>query len=514
MASEEEQKNQGDEKGFAGLSSMVSDVDATVASAPKQAPRSESNSSSQQFSQTSVVDDEAQSTSTPHAYPPPAQSSGGSSSGKWLFVIAVVIGVIWLANQSNNTSTSRPAYSPGTSSTSVTSSPAWPAPAAQPQAPSRPTENKPSVGRNNVLTTAQIRYCLAERIRLDAAEAVLNNYDDTDVNRYNGYVDDYNSRCGEFLYRPGSLESARRDVEVYRGQLQAEGRGRFIRSPSAALRSPAPSSQTVSPSPDATVQGIQRRLNELGYDAGPADGLAGARTRNAISSFQRDNRINIDGVASPELLQRLRSVESIGPGNNTPSSPGTNRQSALSPPTLRATSEEMQSIEMVCLSDKVNNGPAAYKNCVERHLASLTPSNRRPDLSGLSPEERQSIEMVCLSDKVNNGPAAYNRCIGGQLASLGSNSRRPDLSRLSSEERQSIEMVCLSDKVNNGPAAYNKCIQSHLASIGAVSRRPDLSRLSTGQRQSIEMACLSDKVNSGPAAYNRCIEQQLSRLGN
>ncbi len=493
---------------------MVSDVDATIANTPKQTQREASTTSSQQSSQAGRTSPQGQPKPTQETYQAPTQPSGGSSAGKWLFGIAAVIGFIWLINQSDNSSSSKPAYSPGSPSTSQ--APVWQPPATQPQAPSRPAEEKPPVGRNNVLSTAQIRYCLAEKIRLDAAGAVINNYIDSDVDRFNGYIDNYNNRCGEFLYQEGTLESARREVEPYRRQLQAEGRSRFVRSPSATtrLQTPAQTPQPAHPSPDVTVQSIQHRLNELGYDAGPADGLDGARTRNAISSFQRDNSIGVDGIASLEILQRLRSVESIGSENSRPSSFGANRQIAPSTLTLRVTSEEMQSIEMVCLSDKVNKGPAAYKNCVERHLASLTPNNRRPDLSGLSSEERQSIEMVCLSDKVNSGPAAYNRCIASQVASLGSNSRRPDLSRLSSEERQSIEMVCLTDKVNNGPAAYNKCIQSHLASLGAVSRRPDLSRLSSGQQQSIEMACLSDKVNSGPAAYNQCVERQLSRLGN
>ena len=95
----------------------------------------------------------------------------------------------------------------------------WIPPVVQPQAPSRPSESKPSVGRNNVLSTAQIRYCLAEKIRLDAADTVLNNYSDSDVDRFNRYVNDYNSRCGEFRYRQGALESARRDVEPYRSKL-------------------------------------------------------------------------------------------------------------------------------------------------------------------------------------------------------------------------------------------------------------------------------------------------------
>ena len=506
MAAEEANNKKNEGKGFAGLSSLVSDVDT-----PPPAPKTESAgvTTSTGRSASEAAQPQPQQPTQRQTYQEPPQSSSGSSGGKWVVGIAVVVGLLWLVGQSDkNTPSPAPAYSPPAQSAAPSYSPP-----AQPQAPSVPQESKPPVGQDLVFSTAQIRYCLAEDIRMDAAKAVLNNYSDSDVNRFNAMVADYNSRCGSFRYRSGALESARRDVEPYRSQLQAEGRSRFARSPSTgSLSAPAP----MRPTPDATIQAIQRHLNELGYDAGPADGLVGARTRAAIASFQRNIGVQADGVANTELLRQLRSHGTTGSAASSPNSPSprSNSQRPATNEAVQITTEERQSIEMVCLSDKVNNGPAAYQRCVDRQVATLGPNNRRPDLSGLSSEERQSIEMVCLSDKVNNGPAAYNRCIGRQVASLGSSNRRPDLSALSSEERQSIEMVCLSDKVNNGPAAYNKCLQSHLASLGGTSRRPNLSRLSTGQRQSVEMACLSEKVNSGPAAYNRCLTLQLSRLGN
>lgn len=302
---DEEEKKQGEGKGFAGLSSMVSDVDDVVSSKPKQPQKPHSEPPPKQTAGGSQQPKQTSTKPTSQTYQAPAQPSGGSSAGKWFVGIAVVIGLIWLANQSDNNRPSKSGYSPGSSSTSTapTSQPVI----AQPQAPSRPSESKPSVGRNNVLSTAQIRYCLAEKIRLDAAEVVLNNYSDSDVDRFNGYVNDYNSRCGEFRYRQGALESARRDVDPYRSQLQAEGRNRFVRSPATTANAPASTqaSKPSRPTPDATVLAIQRRLNELGYNAGTPDGLFGNKTRSAIQAFQRDNAVATDGVASRSLLSQL-----------------------------------------------------------------------------------------------------------------------------------------------------------------------------------------------------------------
>ena len=53
------------------------------------------------------------------------------------------------------------------------------------------------------------------------------------------------------------------------------------------------------------VGAVQSRLTQLGYDAGPADGLMGSRTRNAIIGFQTRVGLPADGQASMSVLRRL-----------------------------------------------------------------------------------------------------------------------------------------------------------------------------------------------------------------
>ena len=50
------------------------------------------------------------------------------------------------------------------------------------------------------------------------------------------------------------------------------------------------------------VYSIQTSLARLGYDPGPADGLYGERTADAISQYQHANRLPVDGRPSPQLL--------------------------------------------------------------------------------------------------------------------------------------------------------------------------------------------------------------------
>lgn len=57
---------------------------------------------------------------------------------------------------------------------------------------------------------------------------------------------------------------------------------------------------------DRSVARVQRALNDLGYSAGPVDGIMGSSTRSAIRSYQHDNGMVIDGQVSRELVRALR----------------------------------------------------------------------------------------------------------------------------------------------------------------------------------------------------------------
>ena len=54
-----------------------------------------------------------------------------------------------------------------------------------------------------------------------------------------------------------------------------------------------------------TVIYVQARLGALGYDAGPVDGIAGARTHGAIEAFQSSQGLTIDGELSRLLVEEL-----------------------------------------------------------------------------------------------------------------------------------------------------------------------------------------------------------------
>lgn len=55
----------------------------------------------------------------------------------------------------------------------------------------------------------------------------------------------------------------------------------------------------------AQLQALQQALNELGFDAGEADGLLGPRTQIAIRQYQFMHRLPVDGYPAPSLLAHV-----------------------------------------------------------------------------------------------------------------------------------------------------------------------------------------------------------------
>jgi Putative peptidoglycan binding domain len=62
------------------------------------------------------------------------------------------------------------------------------------------------------------------------------------------------------------------------------------------------------PEPDPLVRATQTELIRLGYLRGDTDGLAGPKTRTAISAYEHASGVPSDGTASPRLLARMQAT--------------------------------------------------------------------------------------------------------------------------------------------------------------------------------------------------------------
>ncbi len=102
----------------------------------------------------------------------------------------------------------------------------------------------------------------------------------------------------------GIPETGRVSQPLVQQMRQAVASGTFSPAGSNALaQQPQPSQRELT----ATAQGL---LNDLGYGVGPADGVAGAKTRNAVADYQQRNGMRPDGRITSELVARLRTSAS------------------------------------------------------------------------------------------------------------------------------------------------------------------------------------------------------------
>jgi len=57
---------------------------------------------------------------------------------------------------------------------------------------------------------------------------------------------------------------------------------------------------------------LQRRLDELGFDSGPVDGIFSPRLEVAVTDFQRNAGLTVDGIVGESTLDRLRRLQKVG----------------------------------------------------------------------------------------------------------------------------------------------------------------------------------------------------------
>lgn len=200
-------------KGFAGLSSQVSDIDAEIAHANSLPPAPNALETGHSERPLRLGEpSEGQS---------PQNSAGSVKPVVWWGIGAAVVGIMWFASQSG-TGPANP--SPSVAYTDEQSPPEITVEGQAPATPQALTEERPPVGYGLEHSVGQIRYCLAEKIRISAAEPVVDSYNSAQVDRFNAMVSDYNSRCGQYRYLESSMNLARSDVEAHRAELEQVGR--------------------------------------------------------------------------------------------------------------------------------------------------------------------------------------------------------------------------------------------------------------------------------------------------
>ncbi len=259
------ESNHKNEKGFAGLNSLVSDISAsTERTSPTESPQVPSP-----MAITSTMPPLPASPSRP-LFIQSAQPSGSGRLSPVIVVglgIAVVLFFAWVANlgsanrnqspQSFNPApaSSSPAPTSDTASSSMadrymqtlveeqkntpvvpedspapsdpTSSPSSAANAAS-SPESASSSQMPPVAQNYILSLPEFFWCKKETIRLDVIKSVMDNADPQQTIRFNAMVNNFDSRCAQNHYRNGDLEIVERELAQERDSIAAEAKSEWV----------------------------------------------------------------------------------------------------------------------------------------------------------------------------------------------------------------------------------------------------------------------------------------------
>ena len=106
--------------------------------------------------------------------------------------------------------------------------------------------------------------------------------------------------------RPDQLEEARAVTELWK-PATPDAEANNVKVPDNWKATGSATSAKLNSDRNA-VTNAQAMLAQLGFDPGPADGLMGNKTKQAIIAFQQRTGMDVTGKVSPELLDALKAV--------------------------------------------------------------------------------------------------------------------------------------------------------------------------------------------------------------
>src|SRR3954452_20479640 len=89
-------------------------------------------------------------------------------------------------------------------------------------------EALPPVGKGNLFSDGQVRYCLAQLLRVDAVRPLLNRYEREEVEQFNALVADFNARCGSYRYKDNALEESKAWLDDNRTLIERTARANYM----------------------------------------------------------------------------------------------------------------------------------------------------------------------------------------------------------------------------------------------------------------------------------------------
>jgi len=144
------------------------------------------------------------------------QKAGSSREGSGRWVIFGILAAIWFVPIILNLqSHPEPVHQP-TWATTVS-------PKIETSSISDTSELVPAVGTGRSFSRGEIRYCLFQGERIDAARLRVDQSSAWQLDAFNQIVVDYNSRCSRFRYHQSDMDAVTAELAEKRAKLEYEG---------------------------------------------------------------------------------------------------------------------------------------------------------------------------------------------------------------------------------------------------------------------------------------------------
>jgi TonB family protein len=124
-----------------------------------------------------------------------------------------------------------------------------------PDAASGGDEELPPVSKGEFFSERQIRYCLAEGVRIDAVRKLLNRYNHAEVRRFNGRVADFNARCSSYRFYGDALQNARLWLDEARPRIEQAAREAHAKAAAADVQAAKQASNAQQQAQPQATQG-------------------------------------------------------------------------------------------------------------------------------------------------------------------------------------------------------------------------------------------------------------------
>lgn len=140
------------------------------------------------------------------------------------------------------------------------------------------------------------------------------------------------SKNQELENKNSELESKNKELEDKLNQAEEEKKQEETESTAAPTEVPAEDTLTPAPTEESTqeevapeteqkpvveykdattIRIVQQALNDAGYNCGNPDGVAGGKTTEAVTKYQTDKGLTVNGLVTDELLQSLNIVDKV-----------------------------------------------------------------------------------------------------------------------------------------------------------------------------------------------------------